>query len=226
MDQAELRLGEWRPLDPLYYRAEFLSSAAKLSQAPPDRGLEVAFSGRSNAGKSSVINILCRKKGLAKIGKTPGRTQLLNFFRLDEHRRLVDLPGYGYAKVPEKIRGRWQREMTLYLEKRRSLSGIMLVMDCRQPLTSQDEQMLEWGQAVGLRMHIVLTKADKLSRGNAANTLMQVRARLSEYYPEVSVQLFSALKSQGVEEAHRILDLWLQIAPSSGPLPTLDPAAS
>ncbi|MCB1856812.1 MAG: YihA family ribosome biogenesis GTP-binding protein [Gammaproteobacteria bacterium] len=206
-------------MNPIYHRASFLCSAARLSQAPPDEGREIAFAGRSNAGKSSAINALCQQNGLARISKTPGRTQLLNFFRLEDQRRLVDLPGYGYAKVPERIRLQWRQEISSYLEKRRSLAGIMLVMDIRHPFTDYDEQVLAWGLNIGVPLHILLTKADKMSRGAAGNVLLQARRRLTGHLSPASTQLFSATRRQGIDEAHAILDRWLETA-------CLEPAAT
>jgi GTP-binding protein len=202
-------------MNPYYHRASFLISAAELSQCPPDKGLEVAFAGRSNAGKSSAINALCQQKALARTSKTPGRTQLLNFFALDEERRLVDLPGYGYAKVAEKVKREWQQSLSDYLENRQSLRGIILLMDVRHPMKEFDRQMLEWSEHFQLPVHILLTKADKLKRGPAASSLQRLRKETQEYDDRVSVQLFSALKRQGVDEAHALLDRWLELESSN-----------
>ena len=194
-----------------YQTARFLTSAPTLAQCPPDSGAEVAFAGRSNAGKSSAINTLTRQKALARISKTPGRTQLINFFTLgdDVERRLVDLPGYGFAKVPEQVKLEWQRHLSDYLQRRASLRGLVLVMDVRHPLTEFDQTLLGWADDKGMRVHILLTKADKLKRGPAASALQQVRSRLREWEDLVSIQLFSSLKGQGIEEAHGRLDTWL-----------------
>jgi GTP-binding protein len=197
-------------MNPYYQRARFLKSAARLSQAPADVGIEVAFAGRSNAGKSSALNSLCRQKALARTSKTPGRTQLLNFFELDAQRRLVDLPGYGYAKVAEKVKRQWQGALADYLEHRQCLRGLVLLMDIRHPLMDFDLQMLEWNIHYGLPTHILLTKADKLKRGAAANTLLQVRKAYEER-PEITAQLFSSLKQQGIDEAHQVLDSWFDL---------------
>ncbi len=202
-------------MNPFYHRATFLISAAKLSQSPEDSGMEVAFAGRSNAGKSSAINVLCQQKSLARTSKTPGRTQLLNFFSLDEQRRLVDLPGYGYAKVAEKIKLQWQQELASYLQERKSLRGVFLMVDIRHPLKEFDRQMLEWSRHIELPVHILLTKADKLKRGAANNTLLGVRRELKALGGEVTVQLFSALKRQGIDQAHTKLDQWFQINPEN-----------
>lgn len=193
-----------------YRQTAFLTSAAKLLQSPPDEGFEVAFAGRSNAGKSSAINALCDQKALARTSKTPGRTQLLNFFAVDEQRRLVDLPGYGYAKVAVSIKLEWQGSLAEYLERRKCLRGLILLMDVRHPLKDYDSQMIEWAAHIGLPVHVLLTKADKLSRGQAANSYQQVRAALAPLGTDFSVQLFSSLKRTGIDEAHARLDTWLQ----------------
>lgn len=184
-------------------------SAAKVDQCPPDDGYEVAFAGRSNAGKSSALNTLTHAS-LARTSKTPGRTQLLNFFTLDEERRLVDLPGYGYAKVPIPLKQHWQRHLEAYLSSRESLAGLILMMDIRHPLTEFDRMMLDWSQASGMRLHILLTKADKLTFGAAKNALLKVRQEIRKGWGEdVSIQLFSAPKRQGVEEAQAVLAGWM-----------------
>ena len=198
-------------MNPIYHQVSFLTSAAKFEQSPPDEGYEVAFAGRSNAGKSSAINTLCQQKNLARTSKTPGRTQLLNFFSIDEQRRLVDLPGYGFAKVAEKIKLQWQKELAYYLEHRKSIKGIILLMDVRHPLKEFDTQMLEWSAHIGLPVHILLTKADKLKRGAAMNTLLKVRNSLKQYGAHVSIQLFSSLKNEGIDTAHAVLDKWLEL---------------
>lgn len=195
-------------MNPAYRQVVFLTSAAKLSQAPPDEGCEVAFAGRSNAGKSSAINTICDQKTLARTSKTPGRTQLLNFFAFDEHCRLVDLPGYGYAKVPEGIKREWQGTLAAYLEKRECLKGLMLMMDIRHPLKDYDVQMLTWASHIGLPVHVLLTKADKLKKGPAAGTLLKVRGELLRMDPAFSAQLFSSLKRSGIDDAHAKLDEW------------------
>jgi GTP-binding protein len=194
-----------------YRAASFLISAAKLTQLPQDSGPEVAFAGRSNAGKSSAINRLCGQKSLARTSKTPGRTQLINLFQLDDKRHLVDLPGYGYAKVAEEIKRRWQQTMEAYLSERQALQGLILLMDVRHPLKDVDQQLLEWCWQVGMPVHVLLTKADKLKRGAAQNTLLKVRRELESRAPEglCSVQLFSALKGTGLPETYRVLDRWL-----------------
>lgn len=193
-----------------YQQARFLTSVPEAHLAPDDVGAEVAFAGRSNAGKSSALNAITGQRALARTSKTPGRTQQINFFGLDADRRLVDLPGYGFAKVPLAMKNQWQRNLAHYLESRRSLRGLILLMDCRHPLTDYDRQMLRWSAAAGLPTHILLTKADKLKRGPASNTLLSVRKALPALHPDATVQLFSALKKTGIDEARRVLDQWLQ----------------
>ena len=193
-----------------YSHARFLLSVPQPQQAPPDIGYEVAFAGRSNAGKSSALNALTQRKSLARTSKTPGRTQHLVFFELDGERRLVDLPGYGFAKVPEKIRRQWGLAMEQYFIERQSLRGLILLMDVRHPLTDFDKQMLQWCQHANMPVHILLTKADKLKRGPAMSSLLKVQKALAEQH-NVSVQLFSALKHTGVEQAREILDAWLAL---------------
>ena len=192
-----------------YRRARFLVSAARLDQAPPDVGLEVAFAGRSNAGKSSAINTLCGQRGLARTSKTPGRTQLLNFFALDDDRRLVDLPGYGYAAVAASIRAEWQGAVAPYIERRRSLKGVIVLTDIRHPLRELDLQLVDWASHLGRPVHVLLTKADKLGRGKATATLLAARKTLGSYPQAPTAQLFSALAGQGVEVLAGVLDGWL-----------------
>jgi GTP-binding protein len=193
-------------MNPLYHQAKFINSTPLLSNAPSDQGREVAFAGRSNAGKSSAINTLTRQNTLARISKTPGRTQMLNFFEINEQQRFVDLPGYGYAKVPVPIKKKWHELMENYLTHRKSLCGIMLVMDVRHPLTAFDWQMIEWCEHTGLLLHVLLTKADKLTYGAAKNTLLQVQRELNNMAFPLTIQLFSALKKTGIDEVHLALD--------------------
>jgi GTP-binding protein len=193
-----------------YRRARFLTSAARLPQAPPDSGLEVAFAGRSNAGKSSAINALCGQKGLARTSKTPGRTQLLNFFELDELRRLVDLPGYGYAAVAAPIRSQWQGAVADYVERRRSLQGLVVLSDIRHPLKDLDRQLIDWAAHLGRPVHVLLTKADKLGRGKATATLAATRRALQDFPTGPTAQLFSAVAGHGVDALATVLDAWLQ----------------
>ncbi|NOQ64182.1 MAG: YihA family ribosome biogenesis GTP-binding protein [Methyloprofundus sp.] len=197
-------------MNTLYHQAKFVLSAPDLNAAPADTGREVAFAGRSNAGKSSALNTLTRQKSLARTSKTPGRTQLLNFFNLNEELRFVDLPGYGYAKVPERVKRQWHALMETYLQERESLYGIILVMDVRHPLTEFDWQMIEWCSYSKKPLHILLTKADKINYGAAKNTLLKVQRELKEFEMSVSVQLFSSLKKTGVEDIHQLLDEWFE----------------
>jgi GTP-binding protein len=197
-----------------YHRTTFQLGTPNTRQAPPDIGLEVAFAGRSNSGKSSALNVITNQKTLARTGKTPGRTQHINFFSVDERRRLVDLPGYGYAKVPREVKARWQRAIAHYLETRRSLRGVILLMDIRHPLKDFDRQVLAWCHAAGLSLHVLLTKADKLKRGPARAALLEVRREIAELHPLATVQLFSALTPAGADEARAVLDHWLEFPPA------------
>jgi GTP-binding protein len=210
-------------LNPFYRQARFLTSANRADGFPPDQGLEVAFAGRSNAGKSSAINVLCGQRALARTSKTPGRTQMINFFTLDDERRLVDLPGYGYAKVPASMRAGWRRLMERYLRGRGSLAGLVVVMDIRHPLTEQDWEMVGWAHERDLPVHVLLTKADKLRRGPALETARAVAHALGEAGIEATVQAFSALKREGIDDAHGILDGWLGLERSEGNLETAAP---
>jgi len=179
-----------------FNQATFWKSAAKLSDCPPDVGAEVAFCGRSNAGKSSAINKLTNQSKLARTSKTPGRTQLINFFTLEEDLRLVDLPGFGYARVPTAVKQGWHQQMDTYLRERQSLKGLILLMDIRHPLTEFDETMINWSQTANIPLHILLTKADKLKRGPQQNTLLKVRKSLAE---PTTLQIFSATKNIGID---------------------------
>ncbi len=194
-----------------YRRASFLISAGKPGQFPGDNGVEVAFAGRSNAGKSSAINTLCGNKSLAKTSKTPGRTRLINFFSLDEHRRLVDLPGYGYAKVPEKMKQEWEQLMEAYLQQQNSLRGLVIIMDIRHPMKEFDWKMLDWCHYFNLPAHVLLTKADKLKRGPQHNCLLSVKKQLKESGSSATAQVFSALKQTGLDELVAKLDQWLEL---------------
>lgn len=186
--------------------ATFLTSAWQPGQFPGDEGAEVAFAGRSNAGKSSALNAIAGRKDLARTSKTPGRTQLINFFVLDDGtRRLADLPGYGYAKVPGRMRDHWQELMQRYVETRASLTGLVVVMDARRPLTDFDVQMVEWARANELATHLLLTKADKLSRSESSGTLRRVQAGVGG---TATAQLFSAVTKAGVDDArHEVLKM-------------------
>lgn len=192
-------------------RTSFLTSAPTLALCPAPTGHEVAFAGRSNAGKSSAINTLTRQRQLARASKTPGRTQLINFFQIDADRCLVDLPGYGYAKVPEQMKLEWQKHLAHYLRARDCLRGLILLMDVRHPLTPFDRNMLSWAQERQLPVHILLTKADKLNRGPAMNALQEVRRGLVTLGFEATIQLFSSVSRLGVDEAALKLADWLDV---------------
>ncbi|GAA4652018.1 ribosome biogenesis GTP-binding protein YihA/YsxC [Kistimonas scapharcae] len=192
-----------------YRTTRYETSAARLDQCPADTGREVAFAGRSNAGKSSALNTLTGSSSLARTSKTPGRTQLINFFPIDEEHRLVDLPGYGYAKVPVAMKQDWQKHLGEYLEKRQSLVGVVLLMDIRHPMKEFDQIMLDWARDSQMPIHILLTKADKLKFGAAKSTLIKIRNDLKEWGDQLSIQLFSSLKRTGVEELSARLDSWL-----------------
>ncbi len=192
-----------------YQQARFIQSATTQNTLPAELGFEVAFAGRSNAGKSSSLNRLCQQKALARVSKTPGRTQLINFFAIPEGRYLVDLPGYGYAKVPEKVKKIWQAFIESYLSKRFTLRGLVLIMDIRRPMRDYDKVMLSWAQSRNLSVHILLNKSDKLKRGKAKSSLLKARKELTDYTNPVSIQMFSALKGDGVEELRSKLDSWL-----------------
>ncbi len=193
-----------------YNNAVFTTSANLLTQLPTASRAEVAFAGRSNAGKSSALNAITNIRSLARTSKTPGRTQLLNYFQIAEHSFLVDLPGYGYAKVPGAIQAHWEKTLSEYIETRQELCGIVLIMDIRHPLRDFDQQMIRWVTSQNLPMHILLTKSDKLTRGAAANTLLQVRKTLAIYGEIVSVQLFSAQSKTGVDDARAKLNSWFE----------------
>jgi len=198
----------------LFQHAQFYISAHDLRDLPLPSGMEVAFAGRSNSGKSSAINTLTNRTRLAFVSKTPGRTQLINFFKLgeegDDERYLVDLPGYGYAAVPEKIRLHWRGVLSTYLQTRSSLRGLVLIMDIRRPLTDLDRQMLLWFQYTGNPVHVLLTKADKLNRQQALAALRMVEKELAQIYPGATAQLFSSPKHQGMEEAERVIGKWFE----------------
>ena len=193
-----------------YSSTRFMLSVNRLADLPVDEGVEVAFAGRSNAGKSTAINTITGQRALARTSKTPGRTQMINYFQLGEDgARLVDLPGYGFARVPERIKQHWAALLDDYFRQRQSLRGLVLMMDVRRPLTEFDQQMLNWCSQASLPCHVLLTKADKLSRGAAGGALQKTRHALGQLPGDFSVQLFSGLKRQGVEEARRKLDEWL-----------------
>jgi len=191
-----------------YQKATFLRSVATLDQLPPDLGKEVVFVGRSNSGKSSVLNKLTQNQSLARVSKTPGRTQLLNFFTLDDTRRLVDLPGYGYARVPDEVKERWVETLDGYFKTRDCLTGIILVMDIRHPLQSMDRSILDASVQAELPTHVLLNKADKLGSTELRKTEEMVKRDLAFYGEIISYQLFSALKGTGVKELQAVLNKW------------------
>ena len=186
----------------------FQTSAATLEDCPTDSSAEVAFAGRSNAGKSSAVNVITSLPQLARTSKTPGRTQLINFFFIEEGKYLVDLPGYGYAKVPLERRDKWQFELEKYLRRRKALVGLILLSDIRHPLKKFDRMMIEWAAQANLPLHLLLTKADKLKRGATQKTLLKVEKELT-VFDNVSVQLFSALRNIGVDPVRKVLTQWL-----------------
>ena len=197
---------------PVFNKAEFLTTVARLEDLPFDAQREVAFAGRSNAGKSSAINTLANHTRLAFVSKTPGRTQHLNYFRVADGKFLVDLPGYGYAKAPEDIRSQWEGLLAPYLRYRSPLVGLVVIMDCRHPLTDLDLQMLEWFAPTGKPIHVLLSKADKLTRQEQADVLREVGAVLARLGEHCTVQLFSSLKRTGVAEAEAVLGAWMDMA--------------
>ncbi len=189
-----------------YPDAKFVLSANAPGQFLPDTGREVAVAGRSNAGKSSAINVIVNRRQFARTSKTPGRTRLVNFFSLREDERLVDLPGYGFARVSDSVRRHWRELLETYFEERKSLCGLLLVVDARRKLSDFDRKMLSFADSVDLPVHVLLTKADKLKRGQASAALLQVQKELNG---QASVQLFSASKRQGVEDARKVLEQFL-----------------
>jgi len=193
-----------------YRQAQFLISAGNAKQFP-QTGMEIAFAGRSNAGKSSAINVLCDNKGLARTSKTPGRTRLVNFFELDEQRRLVDLPGYGFAKVPVAMKNEWEKLMTQYLSEQQPLNGLVVIMDIRHPMNDYDWQMLEWCHHFQLPAHVLLTKADKIKRGAQQNSLLKTQKQLKDADIGATVQVFSALKKTGLDVLVAKLNGWLAL---------------
>lgn len=191
-----------------YHKAYFLKSVADPKGLPLDKGFEVAIVGRSNSGKSSVLNQMTRNKSLARVSKTPGRTQLLNFFVLDKERRLVDLPGYGYAKVKSAIKQRFQKTIEAYLRERKSLVGMLIVMDIRHPLRPLDHLLLNYCEERDLPVHILLNKADKLSKSERAKVAKKLAEALTSFHNSVSFQVFSAIKGEGLPDLYQRLDEW------------------
>lgn len=192
----------------IYRTARFLTSSTTHKTLPEELGFEVAFAGRSNSGKSSSLNCLCDQKGLARVSKTPGRTQLINFFELPNGNRLVDLPGYGYAKVPEKLKLEWQKFIESYMTERNTLKGLVIIMDIRHPMRDYDHIMLSWAESRQLPTHIILNKSDKLKHGAVSKTVLETRKALKEYEHPTSVQAFSSLKKIGVDELANQLNQW------------------
>ncbi|MDZ7869170.1 MAG: ribosome biogenesis GTP-binding protein YihA/YsxC [Rheinheimera sp.] len=196
-----------------YQQTRFLTSAPDIRALPDDSGIEVAFAGRSNAGKSSALNTLTRQNSLARTSKTPGRTQLINTFHLAENKRLIDLPGYGFAKVPLEVKEKWQKSLSEYLIKRKSLKGIVVLMDIRHPLKDLDQQLVHWAVQSGLSVLILLTKADKLSPGPRKKTLLEVRDASMAFMGDVTVEAFSSLNKFGLTELEQVLDRWFSDEP-------------
>lgn len=197
-------------LPKILHNPQFMLGARAKKQWPSDEGIEIAIAGRSNVGKSSALNRILQRKKIARTSKTPGRTQEINFFSLSDNQRIVDLPGYGFAKVPLKVRKQWEKEIEQYLLERGSLRGLVQLMDVRHPLTDLDQQMLMWCKKAGLPVHILLTKADKLKLGAAKNSLLKVVKDLEKLEVEGSIQLFSANNGHGLEDARGLLCEWLE----------------
>lgn len=194
---------------PLNYRqTHFITSAPDIRHLPTDSGVEVAFAGRSNAGKSSALNRLTEQKSLARTSKTPGRTQLINMFEVTDGCNLIDLPGYGFAQVPLEMKKKWQQALGEYLQKREALVGLVVLMDIRHPLKDLDQQMIQWGVESQLPVLVLLTKADKLKSGARKQQQLQVRKAVEAFGGDIQVEMFSALKGIGVDQARRKLDTW------------------
>lgn len=191
-------------------KAAFTISAPDIRRLPNDSGIEVAFAGRSNAGKSSALNTLTNQRGLARISKTPGRTQLINVFEVADGRRLIDLPGYGFAKVPLEMKKKWQKALGEYLEKRESLKGLVVLMDIRHPLKDLDMDLIQWAADSDLPVLALLTKSDKLSPGKRSSEVLAVQKKLAGLNADIRVQAFSSLKRTGAEQATSIICDWLE----------------
>jgi len=196
-----------------YHMTHFVMSAPDIRHLPSDEGIEVAFAGRSNAGKSSALNTLTQQKSLARISKTPGRTQLINLFEVEPGIRLVDLPGYGYAQVPEEMKRKWQKALGEYLQMRNSLKGLVVLMDIRHPLKDLDRQMISWAVAVGTPVMLLLTKSDKLSSGARQAQVKMVRETVKEFMGDIEVEAFSSLKKVGVDKLTTKLNTWFSEIP-------------
>lgn len=190
------------------HRATFTLSAPDIRRLPDDHGIEVAFAGRSNAGKSSALNTLTNQRSLARTSKTPGRTQLINVFEIAENKRLIDLPGYGYAKVPLEMKNKWQRALGEYLEKRECLKGLVILMDIRHPLKDLDVDLIQWAVDSELSILVLLTKCDKLSQGQRSTEVLKVKKVLKEHDADITVQAFSSLKRTGSEQATEVIQAW------------------
>jgi len=191
-----------------YASAKFVTSAPDISKLPPDSGIEVAFAGRSNAGKSSALNTLTRQKALARTSKTPGRTQLINVFELTTGQRLIDLPGYGFAKVPLAVKEKWQRSLSEYLQQRDSLKGIVVLMDIRHPFRETDQELIYWAVDCDLPVLALLTKADKLKQGARKSTVLKAKQAAIAFNGDVQVEAFSSLKRIGMEQVEEKLNQW------------------
>ena len=196
-----------------YHMTHFVLSAPDIRHLPSDAGIEVAFAGRSNAGKSSALNTLTQQKSLARISKTPGRTQLINLFEVEPGIRLVDLPGYGYAQVPEEMKRKWQRSLGEYLQMRNSLKGLVVLMDIRHPLKDLDQQMIQWAVDVGTPVMLLLTKADKLASGARQAQIKMVREAVKEFMGNIQVEAFSSPKKMGVDKLNDKLNTWFSEIP-------------
>ena len=196
-----------------YHMTHFVLSAPDIRHLPSDAGIEVAFAGRSNAGKSSALNTLTQQKSLARISKTPGRTQLINLFEVEPGIRLVDLPGYGYAQVPEEMKRTWQRSLGEYLQRRNSLKGLVVLMDIRHPLKDLDQQMIQWAVDVGTPVMLLLTKADKLASGARQAQVKMVREAVKEFMGDIQVEAFSSPKKMGVDKLNDKLNTWFNEIP-------------
>ncbi len=193
-----------------YAKTKFVTSAPDINHLPADTGIEIAFAGRSNAGKSSALNTLTNQKNLARTSKTPGRTQLINLFEVAPNCRLVDLPGYGFAQVPEEVKRKWQKSLGEYLHKRESLKGLVILMDIRHPLKDLDQQMIDWAVQSELPVMLLLTKADKLASGAQKKQLNMVKEAILPFQGDITVATFSSLKRSGLEQLRQKLDYWFE----------------
>ncbi|MBE5133966.1 YihA family ribosome biogenesis GTP-binding protein [Vibrio parahaemolyticus] len=191
-----------------YQNTHFITSAPDIRHLPEDEGVEIAFAGRSNAGKSSALNRLTNQKSLAKTSKTPGRTQLINLFKVEEGCHIVDLPGYGFAQVPVEMKNKWQKSLGEYLQKRECLKGLVVLMDIRHPMKDLDQQMIFWAIDSRIPVQVLLTKADKLKSGARKQTLLKIRKQVETFGGDVSVDVFSSLKGLGVDQLRAKLDTW------------------